>query len=1129
MKIIQHFFSTFTAGALAVASLGLFAPAAPAADVKNFFIAKGQDFFQENGGNPVSAGFFLFDVEARTGEGGLLYSVVVSNATAGAVPLVEGVGPEAGLFFNGAEFDSKAELNTLFPAGPYTFFFEGDNDAPTNATLNLPADAYPSTPHFANWAAAQAIDSLAPFVLRWDAFSGGNSNDLIRVFIYDDMGPVFETPDIFEPGALTGQSNSVVIPAGQMVPGQTYGASLLFVNVVSVDTTSYPGAKGVVGFYKETSTTISNENIPPQGRIQFASTNLVVDETGVAINVSLDRVGGTEGDVIVLLSSVGLTATSGTDFTPISHRVAFPNGVSNVTVTLSILDDYLLEGTERLRLGLGSPEDGVALTRNTNAIVTITDNESAAAGLLSFSAAMYPVTEGVGAEAKIIVRRTGGTAGNVQVSLDLVGGDAASDDDFEAVPDNSFFVAIAAGQSAATNVITILDDTLPEGEETISLRLADPTGGARPGPIANAIVKIIDDEVSLQFSQAAYTNIENRAAAVINVNRTGPVTEMVSVDFSVGLPFAMGSAFIPASITDATAGADYLTNSGTLVFGPGVRTKTFTVSILDDLEVENPFEYIGLYLANPTDALLGPLRTAVLSIKENDLGGSLAFTLTNQSVKEAVGDAKIIVIRAGGLASNVTVRLSAVDGTAMDGADFLGFSSNLTFTAKEGRKTIPLKVIQDFLVEPTENLLLTLREVSANAALGSKTNLTLSIKDDDKGGTVAFDKGTYTVNEGVGSLSIIVKRTGGSASNVTVQFFTENGTATAGSDYTAIDTTLSFAPGETRKTNVLTIIDDGIADAPLPETVNLRLRDITGGAKLALSNSVVSIVDNEASLNFRATTATGTEGKSLNLEVVRGGFLGNTSTVAYMFMNGTATNGLDFTGTDGTLTFLPGQATRTITVPILGDPNTETAENFTVLLKNPTAALLGADTNATVTVLDAPDKDAISGSGSAFFKATITGIEGNSLSKTINIGNSAPNVISSAYTTSLGWLNLSGLNNKFSNTSSSARVVNNWLQFINTHVNAPGVVDLGFNSGNGGVVWTFNDATTRFSGGQPTIHENHAYGTGRSGSSGNITIDVLNLDGHVVAGRFNFIAIEDGGNKKVRITGSFRSTGTIVN
>lgn len=112
-------------------------------------------------------------------------------------------------------------------------------------------------------------------------------------------------------------------------------------------------------------------------------------------------------------------------------------------------------------------------------------------------------------------------------------------------------------------------------------------------------------------------------------------------------------------------------------------------------------------------------------------------------------------------------------------------------------------------------------------------------------GQLQFGAVLYTVNEDGGSATISVVRTGGSTGEVTVNYTTSNGTATAGSDYTATSGTLTFADGEVgAKTFTIPILDDTLVEGD--ETVILYLSNPTGGATLASpSTAVLTIIDND--------------------------------------------------------------------------------------------------------------------------------------------------------------------------------------------------------------------------------------------------------------------------------------------
>jgi CSLREA domain-containing protein len=74
--------------------------------------------------------------------------------------------------------------------------------------------------------------------------------------------------------------------------------------------------------------------------------------------------------------------------------------------------------------------------------------------------------------------------------------------------------------------------------------------------------------------------------------------------------------------------------------------------------------------------------------------------------------------------------------------------------------------------------------------------------------------------------------------------------------------------------------------------------------------------------------------------------------VNYSTTNGTAMAGSDYTATNGTLTFVPGETSKTFTVPIVDDTLGEPNETLTVTLSSPNNATLGAPDMATLTIVD---------------------------------------------------------------------------------------------------------------------------------------------------------------------------------
>lgn len=112
-------------------------------------------------------------------------------------------------------------------------------------------------------------------------------------------------------------------------------------------------------------------------------------------------------------------------------------------------------------------------------------------------------------------------------------------------------------------------------------------------------------------------------------------------------------------------------------------------------------------------------------------------------------------------------------------------------------------------------------------------------------GALAFSAANFPVGEGAGTATITVERTGGSVGAVTVNYATSNGTALAGSDYTAASGTLTFAHGVTSQTFLVTLADDSLVESS--EAITLTLSSPGGGASLgATSTASITITDNDA-------------------------------------------------------------------------------------------------------------------------------------------------------------------------------------------------------------------------------------------------------------------------------------------
>ena len=186
----------------------------------------------------------------------------------------------------------------------------------------------------------------------------------------------------------------------------------------------------------------------------------------------------------------------------------------------------------------------------------------------------------------------------------------------------------------------------------------------------------------------------------------------------------------------ATAGSDYESSQGTLVWTDGSSLVQFvTVAINEDL-LDEPDETFTVTFSNPTGgAALGTPSIATVTIVDDDLDvpqpGLLQFTTSQFSVAEPQGSRTISVQRVDGTQGPVTVNYTTSDGSANAGNDYGATAGFLEWANGEGgQKTFEVPIFDDGLDEGNETVNLSLSNPTGGAILGT-SGATLSILDDD--------------------------------------------------------------------------------------------------------------------------------------------------------------------------------------------------------------------------------------------------------------------------------------------------------------------------------------------------------------------------------------------------------------
>jgi aryl-phospho-beta-D-glucosidase BglC (GH1 family) len=314
-------------------------------------------------------------------------------------------------------------------------------------------------------------------------------------------------------------------------------------------------------------------------------------------------------------------------------------------------------------------------------------------------------------------------------------------------------------------------------------------------------------------------------------------------------------------------------------------------------------------------------------------------------------------------ASPVTVAYSTVDGTAKAGSDYTAASGTLTFAPGETAQTISVTILGDTVIEPDESFQVIL-SMPTNATIADGAASGTILNDDSTSSpppptlpTVSLDDVKITEgNSGTKSLAFTVVLSTAATTAISVAYSTVDGTAKAGSDYMAASGTLTFAPGETRKTISVTLLGDTTYEAD--ETFLLNLTNPSGAA-IADGQGAATILNDDVAPPPLPSLSIGNvsvkEGDSgttpAMFTVTLSAPSTSTVTVNYSTSSGTAASGVDFRATSGTITFTPGQTRMTISIPVLGDASAEGNETFVVRLSSPANAVLGTS-QATGTILD---------------------------------------------------------------------------------------------------------------------------------------------------------------------------------
>ena len=275
-------------------------------------------------------------------------------------------------------------------------------------------------------------------------------------------------------------------------------------------------------------------------------------------------------------------------------------------------------------------------------------------------------------------------------------------------------ITILAGQTSGTVDITLIDDLVSEGAETIVLTLGAPTGG-NLGVLTVHTVTLIDDEgtPTVNFALGASSALESAGTAAIQVTLVPSSTATITATLQ-----------LVGAQTTADA-SDFTIANFDVTFAPGDTSQTLTVTLLDDAIFEGD-EFVALNIGAAPGAAIGTVDQTVLTISEDDPEPTAEFAGITFGLLE-IDPSLDLTVNLSAVSSFDATIVVATGGTA-DGADFTITPATLVILAGSTSGTISVTPIDDGIVEPTETIVVTL-VAGSGVVIGPNGQATISLND----------------------------------------------------------------------------------------------------------------------------------------------------------------------------------------------------------------------------------------------------------------------------------------------------------------------------------------------------------------------------------------------------------------
>ena len=806
---------------------------------------------------------------------------------------------------------------------------------------------------------------------------------------------------------------------------------------ISLDTAALPpgvtvpAATAFTGFAGVTVTVTDND--VPAVSVSALPGSVSEGETST-ITVSLDIEPAT---ALTIPFTIGGTGITDADYrltdaggTPVASTLTLAAGSRSTVLTLTTLIDETDTASETLTWTLDTPAADASYTVGAPGAASVEITSGTVAIAVEF-ASDVTVAE-ADEEATVTVRLNTVPSSSITVPI-VTAGTATAGEDYTAVSSVTF----APGAIMHTFSITILNDILVETDETFTVSFGDLTAiGLVAGTRSSMTVTITSEdipilEISPTGDTLTVTEGESIPITIRSINGVLPFDQLITISTNSGSSgffhfqefnlFNPGGARIePSGIRGVyrfilQAGGEEWTHMLMAVRDGDSRVESGNVRLFidprDDRHAVFTLKTYRLTI-NPVGTVLPALSVAAdpTAITE---GTASTITITTTS---ALADDLILPYTIGGTG------ITTGDYTLTGATDVTGLTGNVTLPSGDTSVELTLTAMNDAADVAAEMLTFTLAAPMPGAAYTVTTSTaTITINPVAAGTlTVQFSEATLDVTEGTDSTATVTLQLSAEATEETVvPVMTMDGTASAGSDYTALTQDVTFAIGEMSKDISIAITDDSVVESD--EMFTVSLGTLPSGLPAGSTTSVEVTIDSEDTtvVRFQSLRVNSPEndGTGVTISVTLTNSVQSAIEIPLVFMDGTAMDGVHYTAI-ASVTIPAGTRFGAGLVQTMDDAVDNPDRMFTVSLGTPLPPDVTAGGGGlTVVITDnddplpalsvAADPTAITEGAASTITITVNSALSNNL--TIPYTIAGTNITAADYTLTTGATTLTGL------------------------------------------------------------------------------------------------------------------------